>query len=562
MLKVESVSCKIKNTTIVRDITFTVRPGEILALLGANGAGKSTLVRMISGEQKANTGKITLYGKELTDYRPKELAVLKATLSQHNSISMDFLSNEIVMMGRYPHHKNDPTRNDHEIVEECMAVCGIGHLAERPFPTLSGGEQQRVQLARVLAQVWDSPRSLILLDEPVTGLDMLYQQQTMAIVRSLAQKGYMVVAVLHDVNLAAQYADRILMMKNGRRWSDGTPSEVLTPLNIYSGFSVHTEVVINARTLRPYVVPKDIRLNAELFNSRLAATNKDQTLKQKYELLKSAAPSKTLKTISEEMNVSEGKLLMEMLNDGATLLKDDIKTILKNLHSLGDVQCITENTHCVQKKTGSRLNFVITGQYATHEGENIQIRLALPHLSAVLAVHDPEEDIKSLCFINRAGEVVHKYMITENSNEEAYDRFVEKFRAAIQGPVPFHGQEKKPMQTTPESRDNIRISISEFKKMMADCAERKIPLTMSTSNNTCTQICNGTIRDLIGLGNWYNLSGGEFSLQLHEEAIGNIQRINRPLQDQYAVEMFSSEGELMACFHVEDKSVSAFFHNS
>jgi iron complex transport system ATP-binding protein len=260
MLKVESVYCHIKNATLVKDVTFTVRPGEMLALLGANGAGKSSLIKMLSGERKADGGKITLYGKELHEYAPLELARIKATLSQHNSVNMDFLSEEIVMMGRYPHHRSVPGETDHTIVQECMKVCGIDHLATRSYLTLSGGEQQRVQLARILAQVWDRPGSLILLDEPVTGLDILYQQQTMAIARSLTEKGYMVVAVLHEINLAAQYADRILMMKSGRRWCDGTPSEVLTSINIYVVFAIETEVVINARSLRPYVVPRDIKL--------------------------------------------------------------------------------------------------------------------------------------------------------------------------------------------------------------------------------------------------------------------------------------------------------------
>lgn len=271
MLKVEGVTYKVKERTVVRDVTFTIRPGEVVTLVGANGAGKSTLLRMISGEYKPAKGNILLYGKPLHQYDAGQLATMKATLSQHNAVNMDFLCREIVMMGRYPYHRNSPTEKDKQIVTETMEVCGVTPLAERSYMHLSGGEQQRVQLARILAQLWDRGKGLIILDEPVAGLDMLYQQQTMAIVKALAQKGYMVIAALHEINLAAQYADRILMMKNGRRWTDGTPCEVLTPLNIYAVYEVETEVAINPHTLTPYVVQKNIQLTAEHFNSNFRA---------------------------------------------------------------------------------------------------------------------------------------------------------------------------------------------------------------------------------------------------------------------------------------------------
>lgn len=258
MLKVESVSCVVKGRPIVKDVTFTVRPGEVLAILGANGAGKSSLMRMLCGERKPDKGSITLNRKSLDTYKPEELATMKAMLTQHNAIHMDFLCQEIVMMGRYPYHQNRPTAADETIVTEALVACGVDHLAGRTYPSLSGGEQQRVQLARTLAQLWDQPGGLILLDEPLAGLDLLYQQQTMAIMKAFAQRGFIVIAILHEINLSAQYAHRILMMKNGRRWCDGTPSEVLTPLNIYSVFSIEAEVIINPYTLLPYVLPKEV----------------------------------------------------------------------------------------------------------------------------------------------------------------------------------------------------------------------------------------------------------------------------------------------------------------
>lgn len=267
MLKVDAVHHIIKGRTIVKDVTFSVRPGEFVAILGANGAGKSTLMRMLAGDCIPDKGAVYLNNKPLQQYRPHELADKKALLTQHNTVSMDFLCSEIVMMGRYPYHDNRPADNDLNIVAEALQVCGVDHLADRSYPTLSGGEQQRVQLARTLAQLWDRPGGLLLLDEPLAGLDLQYQQQAMAIMKAFAQRGFMVIAVIHEINLAAQYATRLLLMKNGRRWCDGTPCEVLTPLNIYSVFSIEADVTMNPFTLHPYVVAREIMLQMEDFNS-------------------------------------------------------------------------------------------------------------------------------------------------------------------------------------------------------------------------------------------------------------------------------------------------------
>ncbi len=227
MLTVENVSYEINKRTLLKNVSFSMRCGEVVAVLGANGAGKSTLLRMLSGEKKTSEGNILLNGKCISRYSASELALKRAVMSQHNVVNVDFLAREIVMMGRYPHYQNNPAVNDLDIVAKMMEICGVTHLEDRSILSLSGGEQQRVQLARVLAQIWDCPGALLLMDEPVSAMDLQYQQQTLAIVSAMARKNFMVIAVLHDINLAAQYADRLLMLKNGRKWNDGTPAEVL-----------------------------------------------------------------------------------------------------------------------------------------------------------------------------------------------------------------------------------------------------------------------------------------------------------------------------------------------
>lgn len=269
MLTVENVSYEINKRTLLKNVSFSIRCGEVVAVLGANGAGKSTLLRMLSGEKKTSEGNILLNGKCISRYAAGELAQKRAVMSQHNVVTIDFLAREIVMMGRYPHYKSNPSAKDLEIVEKMMDICGVSHLEDRSILTLSGGEQQRVQLARVLAQIWDCPGALLLMDEPVSAMDLQYQQQTLAIVSALARKNFMVIAVLHDINLAAQYADRLVMLKNGRKWNDGTPAEVLNTKNVYNIFSIAADVSINAHTLKPYILPREISIDSLQFQAIL-----------------------------------------------------------------------------------------------------------------------------------------------------------------------------------------------------------------------------------------------------------------------------------------------------
>lgn len=269
MLTATRLNYAIGKHCLLRDVSFQIQPGELLAILGANGAGKSTLINILSGEKNPSSGKVRLFDKELGDYLPHELARKRTILQQHNSVQLGFSVEEVLLMGRYPHFKHRPSKIDLVAVEEAMEICGVEHLAERSYPSLSGGEQQRVQYARILCQVWDQPESLLLMDEPVAALDPQYQQQTMAIAKAFSQRGFMVVAVLHEINLAAQYADRILMLKGGRKWLDGTPTEILTPAHIYSIFNTDVDVILNKQTLKPIVIPKQVNLAISSFNSLL-----------------------------------------------------------------------------------------------------------------------------------------------------------------------------------------------------------------------------------------------------------------------------------------------------
>ncbi|WP_443938652.1 heme ABC transporter ATP-binding protein [Pedobacter sp. MW01-1-1] len=267
MLRIESISLEIGKRTLLKDISFSTKPGEIIAILGSNGAGKSTLMSVLSGEKKAGQGRVLIEGKEISSFSKKELGAKRAMLQQQNPLSIGFTVSEVVMMGRYSRYKGNPKEIDLRAQTEAMAICGITDLADRSMLTLSGGEQQRVHLARALAQIWDSPNALLLLDEPLNNMDLQYQHLTLAIAKAFAKRSFTVIMVLHDINLAAQYANRIIMLKDGRKWWDGSPAEVLTPQHMFTAFSIHALAHTDLRSLKTVVVPKEIVMDLEDFNS-------------------------------------------------------------------------------------------------------------------------------------------------------------------------------------------------------------------------------------------------------------------------------------------------------
>jgi len=263
MLIAESLNFEIGRRSLIKDVSFSIRPGELLVILGANGAGKSTLLRLLSGEKKPVSGHIRLNGLELDSYTNAQLALCRGVLNQQNTLNIAFTVSEVISMGRYPHQKKGDAMTDSQIIETVMELTGTKAFEDRSYLTLSGGEQQRVQLARTLAQIWDVPNALLLMDEPVASLDLQYQQQTLAIAKMLAKKGYMVISVLHDINLAAQYADRIMMLKNGRKWYDGTAAEVLKGKHIYEVFEINSDVYTNPRTLQHFYIPRNITISTD-----------------------------------------------------------------------------------------------------------------------------------------------------------------------------------------------------------------------------------------------------------------------------------------------------------
>ncbi len=226
---------------VLNAVDCEVQAGQVLMLIGPNGAGKSTLLSVLAGDLPPDAGETLLAGKELSAWKLDELARHRAMLRQHSRLTLDFTVEEVVHLGCMA--RQATLEESRRIVQEAMHLTGVAGFSQRLVPSLSGGEQARTHLARVLAQLWPSadeqgPR-LLLLDEPCASLDPHYQHQVCAVIREFAARtGAAVIVTMHDMNLAAQYADRILVLLEGRCMVEGTPADVLTTAFVQQCFGV------------------------------------------------------------------------------------------------------------------------------------------------------------------------------------------------------------------------------------------------------------------------------------------------------------------------------------
>ncbi|MFC3395305.1 heme ABC transporter ATP-binding protein [Brenneria rubrifaciens] len=212
---------------LTRDISLTVDCGEIVAVIGPNGAGKSTLLRLLTGYLTPQQGECLLAGKPFSQWQPNALARTRAVMRQHSGMAFAFSVQDVVAMGRSPHGR---ARHNEAVIQQVMEQTGCLPLAGRDYRHLSGGEQQRVQLARALAQLWHAQPTpgWLFLDEPTSALDLYHQQHLLRLLKQLTrQQPLAVCCVLHDLNLAALYADRILLLHEGELVAQGTPEQVL-----------------------------------------------------------------------------------------------------------------------------------------------------------------------------------------------------------------------------------------------------------------------------------------------------------------------------------------------
>jgi iron complex transport system ATP-binding protein len=258
ILDARSVTMTIGGATLVDAIDLHVGAGETIAIAGPNGAGKSTLLRLLSGDLRPVRGAIQLKQRDLRSYAPQELARRRAVLSQHVNVTFPFTVEEIVQMGTV----DSPRAAARQLVDAALHEVGLESFSHRQMPTLSGGEQQRAHFARVLVQLACGEArhgpGVLLLDEPTSSLDLRHQIDLVETARGRARNGTAVIAILHDLNLAMRFADRIVLLHHGRLAADGSPAETITAERIREIFDVDAAVERTERGV-PFLLPQTMR---------------------------------------------------------------------------------------------------------------------------------------------------------------------------------------------------------------------------------------------------------------------------------------------------------------
>jgi iron complex transport system ATP-binding protein len=247
VIKCRNISVVRSRKEILCDISLHANKGELVAILGPNGAGKSTLLSVLAGDFQSETGNVFFGEKPATEVTNRELAKLRAVLPQRVTISFPYTVAEVVEMGRGPKLGD----NDQDLVESAMQRLGVAEMRNRLYRTLSIGEQARVSMARILAQ----NTQLMLLDEPTAVLDIGQQEKLMQIVRSLVDEGRTVIAVFHDLNVAMSFADRVVLLRNGRQIAAGTPRETLTADTLSEIYEHKIDVIRVNDDTGPVVIP-------------------------------------------------------------------------------------------------------------------------------------------------------------------------------------------------------------------------------------------------------------------------------------------------------------------
>ncbi|SDC61099.1 heme ABC transporter ATP-binding protein [Natrinema hispanicum] len=245
-ISVEDCALSFGELSVLEDVSLTIEPGEFVGFVGPNGAGKTTLLRTISAALEPDSGTVAIDGTDVHDLSSRASSRLVSVVPQNTSISFSFPVRDVVEMGRHPHRSrfSSATPEDHAVVERALERTRTAELADRPIDEVSGGQRQRVVLARAIAQA----TPVMLLDEPTASLDVNHQVETLELVRELVDEGRTVIAAIHDLDLAARYCDRLVLLSDGTVARDGPPATVLTGDALADSFDANAVVTQNPVT--------------------------------------------------------------------------------------------------------------------------------------------------------------------------------------------------------------------------------------------------------------------------------------------------------------------------
>ena len=257
MLQVSNITFRVGPKPLLSDVSLTFEPAKLHLIIGPNGAGKSTLIKVLARLLRPQVGTVAYEAIDVRDANESDLAKHRAVLSQAVEVAFPLSVREVVMMGRYPHFGGHPGPIDQNIVDELMRFFDVTEFVDRDYQTLSGGERQRVNFARVLAQLWQSKSAangatasrcrFLFLDEPLTFLDIRHQIDFMKKIRNFTDAPDVVTGgVVHDLNLAARFADQVVLLSEGRLVAKGSPAEVLNEENIRRVFAVQPTFIPDA----------------------------------------------------------------------------------------------------------------------------------------------------------------------------------------------------------------------------------------------------------------------------------------------------------------------------
>ena len=245
-IKAKSIFWEVDNKRIIEDISLEISLGEVVSIIGPNGAGKSSFLNVLSGDIKPTSGSVSFDETNLKDISIQERSFMRSVMSQSQQIVYDFSVKEIIEMGWLDRGIASYSGNFKEAVMKVASECSVHDLLEQKFNTLSGGEQRRVHFARTLIQLWRPSNShdprYMFLDEPTANLDILHEQNLMKLVRSKAMEGIGILLILHDLNLAAKYSDKLVIFKNGSLIKSGSPEEVLQSKVLTEVYGLDMEV--------------------------------------------------------------------------------------------------------------------------------------------------------------------------------------------------------------------------------------------------------------------------------------------------------------------------------
>lgn len=253
-LNIKDIEFGYNKKAIIEDISFNIKKGEFISIIGPNGSGKTTLLKTLNNIYRPRKGSIYLYGKDINSYKKRDIAKMISLVPQESNIEYEFTVKDIVSMGRYPYKGRFEKENieDKEIIQNALDLTNTFDIKDRLITEISGGEKQRVMIAKALSQ--DS--SIILLDEPTSSLDINNQIEVLNLLRDLNEtKKTTVIIILHDINLAGRYSDTIIFLNNGKIISKGTPEEVITEENIKKAYDMDIYLEINKFTNSPYLIP-------------------------------------------------------------------------------------------------------------------------------------------------------------------------------------------------------------------------------------------------------------------------------------------------------------------